>query len=103
MEITSKNSNAFLNSVVEYAAWQETAYPFWSPENARRLLQAAAEADSGRSSCWIANEIGLHAYWLGRQLFFGKNDRVLLKPINRLLDETLREHTAGIGNPERLK
>jgi antitoxin YefM len=48
MEITSKNGNAFLISAAEYTAWQETAYLFRSPENARRLLQAAAEADGGQ-------------------------------------------------------
>ncbi len=48
MEVTSKNGNAFLNSAAEYAPWQETAYLFRSPENARRLLQATAEADSGQ-------------------------------------------------------
>ncbi len=48
MEITSKNGNAVLMSADEYAAWQETAYLFRSPENARRLLQSAAEAASGQ-------------------------------------------------------
>jgi antitoxin YefM len=42
IEITSKHGNAVLMSADEYAAWQETRYLFASPENARRLLDAAA-------------------------------------------------------------
>jgi antitoxin YefM len=42
IEITSKHGNAVLMSADEYAAWQETRYLFVSPENARRLLDAAA-------------------------------------------------------------
>ncbi len=47
MEITAKNGNAILMSADEYAAWQETAYLFRSPENARRLLDSAAQAARG--------------------------------------------------------
>lgn len=43
MEITSKRGNAVLISADDYAAWQETAYLFRSPANARRLLDAYAE------------------------------------------------------------
>lgn len=32
------------------AAWQETAYPFRSPANARRLLDAADAAKRGRTA-----------------------------------------------------
>jgi antitoxin YefM len=34
-------------SADDYAAWQETAYLFRSPANARRLLDAADAADRG--------------------------------------------------------
>ena len=40
VEITSKRGNAVLLSADDYAAWQETAYLFRSPANARRLLDA---------------------------------------------------------------
>lgn len=47
IEITSKRGNAVLMSADEYAAWQETAYLFRSPANARRLLDAAEAAHRG--------------------------------------------------------
>ncbi|MCL5947689.1 MAG: type II toxin-antitoxin system prevent-host-death family antitoxin [Actinobacteria bacterium] len=47
IEITSKRGNAVLMSADEYAAWEETAYLFRSPANARRLLDAAAAAQHG--------------------------------------------------------
>ncbi len=34
-------------SAEDYAAWQETAYLFRSPANARRLLDAADAAERG--------------------------------------------------------
>lgn len=47
VEITSKRGNAVLMAADEYAAWQETAYLFRSPANARRLLDAAEAAERG--------------------------------------------------------
>ncbi|MEE3755267.1 type II toxin-antitoxin system Phd/YefM family antitoxin [Mycobacterium intracellulare] len=47
VEITSKGGDAVLMAADEWAAWQETAYLFGSPENARRLLDAAAALDRG--------------------------------------------------------
>jgi antitoxin YefM len=47
IEITSKNGNAVLMSADEYSAWQETAYLFRSPANARRLLEAIEDAERG--------------------------------------------------------
>lgn len=47
VEITSKRGNAVLMSADDYAAWQETAYLFRSPANARRLLDAADAAARG--------------------------------------------------------
>lgn len=47
VEITSKGGDAVLMAADEWAAWQETAYLFQSPENARRLLDAAAALDRG--------------------------------------------------------
>lgn len=49
IEITSKRGNAVLMSADDYAAWQETAYLFRSPANARRLLDAYEEHLSGKS------------------------------------------------------
>jgi antitoxin YefM len=49
IEITSKRGNAVLISADDYAAWQETAYLFRSPVNARRLLDAAEAAEHGET------------------------------------------------------
>ncbi|WP_256842650.1 type II toxin-antitoxin system Phd/YefM family antitoxin [Ornithinimicrobium cryptoxanthini] len=49
VEITSKRGNAVLMSAEDYSAWQETAYLFRSPANARRLLDAM-EADRGEGA-----------------------------------------------------
>lgn len=49
IEITSKRGNAVLISADDYAAWQETAYLFRSPVNARRLLDAAEAAERGET------------------------------------------------------
>lgn len=50
IEITSKRGNAVLMSAEDYAAWQETAYLFRSPVNARRLLEAMDAVDGGRGA-----------------------------------------------------
>lgn len=42
----SKNGHAVLISADEWEAWQETAYLFRSPANARRLLDAAVALDA---------------------------------------------------------
>lgn len=49
VEIVSRKGNAVLMSADEYAAWQESAYLFRSPKNARRLLAAYARASSGEA------------------------------------------------------
>jgi antitoxin YefM len=48
VEITSRAGDAVLMSAADWAAWQETAYLFRSPANARRLLDAADALDQGR-------------------------------------------------------
>lgn len=48
VEITSKAGRAILMSAEDWEAWQETAYLFQSPANARRLLDAAEALDRGR-------------------------------------------------------
>lgn len=48
IEIVSRKGNAVLMSADEYAAWQETAYLFRSPANARRLLDAYHRARAGK-------------------------------------------------------
>lgn len=48
VEITSKRGRAVLMAAEEWEAWQETAYLFRSPANARRLLDAAEALDAGR-------------------------------------------------------
>ncbi|GAA0194291.1 type II toxin-antitoxin system Phd/YefM family antitoxin [Glutamicibacter creatinolyticus] len=48
VEIVSRKGNAVLMSADEYAAWQETAYLFRSPANARRLLDAYERARAGK-------------------------------------------------------
>lgn len=47
IEITSKNGRAVLMAADDWQAWQETAYLFRSPANARQLLDAAAALDAG--------------------------------------------------------
>ncbi|MEX7469087.1 type II toxin-antitoxin system Phd/YefM family antitoxin [Mycobacterium adipatum] len=47
IEITSKNGRAVLMSADEWEAWQETAYLFRSPANARRLLESTDALDAG--------------------------------------------------------
>ena len=49
VEIVSRKGSAVLMPADEYAAWQETAYLFRSPENARRLLDAYDRARSGHT------------------------------------------------------
>lgn len=49
VEIVSRKGNAVLMPADEYAAWQETAYLFRSPANARRLLDAYERVRSGES------------------------------------------------------
>ncbi len=48
IEIVSRKGNAVLMPADEYAAWQETAYLFRSPANARRLLDAYDRARAGK-------------------------------------------------------
>lgn len=48
VEITSKRGRAVLMAAEEWEAWQETAYLFRSPANARRLLDAVEALDAGR-------------------------------------------------------
>jgi antitoxin YefM len=48
VEIVSKKGNAVLMPAEEYEAWQETAYLFRSPANARRLLDAYERAKAGQ-------------------------------------------------------
>lgn len=47
VEITSKRGNAVLISAEEFAAWQETAYLFRSPKNAKRLREGLDQAERG--------------------------------------------------------
>ncbi|MFT4137299.1 type II toxin-antitoxin system Phd/YefM family antitoxin [Microbacterium sp.] len=47
IEIVSRRGNAVLMPADEYAAWQETAYLFRSPANARRLLESYEQARAG--------------------------------------------------------
>jgi len=50
VEIVSRRGNAVLMSADEYAAWQETAYLFRSPANARRLLDSYERAQAGKTA-----------------------------------------------------
>lgn len=49
VEIVSRKGNAVLMPADEYSAWQETAYLFRSPANARRLLDAYERARAGET------------------------------------------------------
>lgn len=46
IEIVSRKGNAVLMSADEYSAWQETAYLFRSPANARRILDSYTRAQA---------------------------------------------------------
>jgi antitoxin YefM len=48
--IPSKAGRPVLVAADDWEAWQETAYLFRSPENARRLLDATAALDAGRGA-----------------------------------------------------
>lgn len=48
IKIVSRKGYAVLMPADEYAAWQETAYLFRSPANARRLLDAYDRARAGK-------------------------------------------------------
>lgn len=49
VEIVSRKGNAVIMSADEFASWQETAYLFRSPANARRLLDAYERARAGQT------------------------------------------------------
>jgi len=53
VEIVSRRGSVVLMPADDYAAWQETAYLFRSPANARRLLDSYERARSG--------EVEMHA------------------------------------------
>ena len=63
VEIVSRKGNAVLMPAEEYAAWQETAYLFRSPANARRLLEAYEQAKAG------CNGFFWYLAWLNHQFF----------------------------------
>lgn len=48
VEIVSRKGNAVLMSAEEYDAWQETAYLFRSPANARQIIDAYDRARAGK-------------------------------------------------------
>ena len=45
----SREGRVVLMPAAEYAAWQETAYLYRAPANARRLLDAYDRARAGRT------------------------------------------------------
>ena len=108
VEIVSRRGNAVLMSADEYAAWQETAYLFRSPANARRLLDAYERAredgprntiSSGRTEvrlAWDPSAREDYTYWQAA-------DRRVLKRVNALIDACLRDPFGGIGKPEQLR
>ncbi len=49
VEIVSRNGSAVLMAAEDYAAWQETAYLFRSPANARRILDSYERARAGET------------------------------------------------------
>lgn len=56
VEITSKRGRAVLIAADEWEAWQETAYLFRSPANARRLLDAGEALDDGHGVRAVLDE-----------------------------------------------
>ncbi len=61
VEIVSHKGNAVLMPADEYAAWQETAYLFRSPANARRLLDAYERARAGNVEVHDLDRLGEEA------------------------------------------
>lgn len=49
VEVVSRKGNVVIMPAEEYSAWQETAYLFRSPANARRLLDAYERARAGNA------------------------------------------------------
>lgn len=62
--------------------------------------QNAASSPSTHS---IASEARLHPAGVGGLLPWPQSDRSVLKRINRLIDDALRDPTSGIGKPEALE
>lgn len=61
VEIVSRKGNAVLMPADEYVAWQETAYLFRSPANARRLLDAYDRAQARKTDVHDLNRTDLEA------------------------------------------
>lgn len=108
VEIVSRKGNAVLMAADEYAAWQEIAYLFRSPANARRLLDAYERARSGITEThgldWdeqvrlVWDRAGWDDY-----VHWQTADRRVLKRANTLIEACLRDPFQGIGKPEQLK
>ena len=105
VEITSRRGNAVLISAEEFAALEETAYLLRVPANAKRLLESLQQARAGDRQRARTRRVRLvftphgwddYEYWV-------QADRQMLKRINRLIDDALRDPTDGIGKPEPLK
>jgi antitoxin YefM len=48
--VVNRCAEGLARATYDYAAWQEMAYLFRSPANARRLLDAAEAADRGETA-----------------------------------------------------
>ena len=105
IEITSKRGDAVLMSRADYEALEETAYLLRSPANARRLLESLEQARSGEVAAprtFVVRPVFTPHGWAD-YLHWQSVDKKMVKRINRLIEDTLRDPFAGIGKPEPLR
>ncbi len=107
VEITSRRGDAVLVSRADWDALNETAMLLRAPANARWLLDSLAQARSGERHEHDLDRSGMRLVFTPRgwddYRWWQANDRSTLKRVNRLVDEALRDPTAGIGKPEPLR
>ena len=105
IEITSRRGDAVLLSRADYEAPEETAHLLRVPANAKRLLESLQQARAGERHehdlgavrlVFTPHGWGDYTYWLTA-------DRTTLERINRLIEDSRRDPTSGIGKPEPLR
>jgi len=107
IEITSRRGDAVLVSRADWEALNETATLLRVPANAKWLLESLAEARAGvreehtLDRGWVRLVFTSHGW--EDYVWWQKNDRAILKRINRPIDDALRDPTTGIGKPEPLR
>ncbi|HEX6328125.1 MAG TPA: Txe/YoeB family addiction module toxin [Jiangellaceae bacterium] len=92
-------------SRADYEALEETAHLLRVPANAKRLIESLQQALSRSTRAARPRPVRLvftpngwqdYTHWVTA-------DRTMLKRINRLMDDALRDPTSGIGKPEPMR